>query len=464
MASYKINTQVPSDIFRAYDIRGIVGDSFTPDNVYTIGRALGSAAKEQGETTMAVARDGRLSGPELSQALIAGILDCGIDVIDIGAVPTPLLYFATHTLATRSGVMLTGSHNPPDYNGIKAVIKSKTLSEDSIYSLYHRIEAKNFTEGSGKISHAEIILPYIQRITQDIKLKRKLKIVIDSGNGIPGAVAPQLFKALGCEVIELFCDVDGRFPNHHPDPLIPENLTDLIHAVKQHHADIGLAFDGDGDRLGVVTDQGEIIWPDRQMLLYAIEILKHYPGAPIVFDVKCTSHLGPTIAKHGGKPIMWRTGHSVLKAKLQETKGPLAGEMSGHIFFNDRWYGFDDGLYTGVRLLEIIANDQRSCSEIFAALPNSVNTPELKLAIADDRKFKFMEEFKTKAKFSEGTVNTIDGVRVDFPYGFGLVRPSNTTPYLTLRFEADNAENLQRVQNIFREQLLALDKSLVLPF
>lgn len=464
MTSYKLNPQITSSIFRAYDIRGIVGDSFTPDNVYTIGRALGSTAKDQGETSMVVARDGRLSGPELSKALIAGILDCGLDVIDIGAVPTPVLYFATHTLNTRSGVMLTGSHNPPDYNGIKAVIKGKTLSEDGIYNLYHRIEAQQFATGQGRASNQEIISAYIERITQEIKLKQKLRIVIDCGNGIPGAVAPQLFKALGCEVIELFCDVDGRFPNHHPDPLIPENLEDVIHAVKTHQADIGLAFDGDGDRLGVVSDKGEIIWPDRQMLLYAIEVLKQYPGASIVYDVKCTSHLGPTIEKHGGKPIMWRTGHSVLKAKLHEIKGPLAGEMSGHIFFNDRWYGFDDGLYAGVRLLEILAASQRKCSEIFAALPNSVNTPELKLNIADERKFSFMEEFKSKATFADGKINTIDGVRVDFNYGFALVRPSNTTPCLTLRFEADNDENLKHIQELVRKQLLALDHNLVLPF
>lgn len=463
--TYKINPQIPASIFRAYDIRGVVGDALTPNNIYTIGKALGSTAKDQGETAVVVARDGRLSGPELSKALIEGVLDCGIDVIDIGAVPTPLLYFATHTFKnTNSGIMLTGSHNPPNYNGIKSVIQGKTLSEDSIYALLKRIQAQQFSSGRGQYSSAEIIPAYIQRITQDVQLKRKLKIVIDSGNGIPGAVAPELFKALGCEVIELFCDVDGNFPNHHPDPIIPENLEDLIHAVKQHDADIGLAFDGDGDRLGLITNKGEIIWPDRQMLLYSTEILKHYPGATIVFDVKCTSHLGPMIEKHGGIPIMWRTGHSVLKAKLKEINGPLAGEMSGHIFFNDRWYGFDDGLYTGVRLLEILAAGEKTISEIFADLPNSVNTPELKLAIDDEHKFKFMEQFKSQSTFSEGIVNTIDGVRVDFPFGFGLVRPSNTTPYLTLRFEADNEANLQRVQNIFREQLLAMDESLVLPF
>lgn len=456
--------KVPESIFRAYDIRGIVGESLTPEIVYTIGRAIGSAVKEKKENKIIVARDGRLSGPVLLEALTKGLLDCGCDVIDVGAVPTPLLYFATHTLGTKSGVVLTGSHNPPDYNGLKIVINGETLSETKITDLYDRIQQGKFAEGKGNFSKQEIIPAYMNRIQSDIKLKRKLKVVVDCGNGIMGVVAPQLLKTLGCEVIPLFCEVDGNFPNHHPDPIIPENLLDLINAVKQSQADIGLAFDGDGDRVGVVDNQGNIIWPDRQLMLYAIDVLGRHPGAQIIYDVKCTGTLAPVIEKHGGKPLMWKTGHSVMKAKLMETGAPLGGELSGHIFFKDRWYGFDDGLYVGVRLLEILANQQKSSAELFADLPNTVNTPELKLLLSEERKFLFMEEFKSRAIFSEGVVNKIDGVRVDFSYGFGLVRPSNTSPCLTLRFEADNQANLIKIKDLFRKELLKIDPALNLPF
>lgn len=464
MINSSLQTAVPRSIFRAYDVRGIVGKTLTPEIVYTIARAIGSKAREVGERKIIVARDGRLSGPLLLESLKKGLLESGCDVIDVGAVPTPLLYFATYTLGAKSGVMLTGSHNPSDYNGLKIVIKSETLSENKITELYDRIQAEKFSTGNGTVTQQEIIPAYIQRITQDIKLKRKLKVVVDCGNGIMGVVAPQLINALGCEVIPLFCEVDGRFPNHHPDPSVTENLQDLIHAVKEHQADVGLAFDGDGDRLGVVSNNGEIIWPDRQLMLYAIDVLNRNPKSLIIFDVKCSGYLAPVIQQHGGKPLMWKTGHSVMKAKLIETGAPLAGELSGHIFFKDRWYGFDDGLYVGARLLEILAKDTRSCAEIFADLPNSVNTPELKLMLPEERKFIFIEELKNRAKFPDAKVTTIDGIRADFADGFGLVRPSNTSPCLTLRFEANNLENLKKIQTIFRKELLAVDPGLELPF
>lgn len=451
-------------IFRAYDIRGVVGETLTPDIISTIAHAIGSQVRDQGEHKVIIARDGRLSGPGFSQALAQGLQASGCDVLDIGAVPTPVLYFATHISSVSSGVMITGSHNPANYNGLKIVIKGETLAEQNIYRLYQRIQAKDFRCGQGSYECQDFTTSYLNRIQQDVKLKRKLKVVIDCGNGIAGNLAPKLFKALGCDVVELFCEVNGHFPNHHPDPSIPENLQDLIANVKSHHADVGLAFDGDGDRLGVVSNEGEIIWPDRQMMLYAIDVLKRQPNAQIIYDVKCTSHLAHIVEQHGGQPLMWKTGHSLVKAKLRETGAPLAGEMSGHIFFQERWYGFDDGLYTAARLLEILASEVRSCSEIFNSLPNSINTPELKLMLPEERKFAFMEEFKAKAKFPLAKINTIDGLRVDFNYGFGLVRPSNTTPCLVLRFEADTQVNLKHIQTLFRHELLAVDGSLHLPF
>jgi len=464
--SYKLlppNT-VSKEIFRAYDIRGVVDETLTSDAVYTLGRAIGSQIREQNENNVLVARDGRLSGPTLIAALKQGLVESGCEVIDLGAVPTPLLYFATNVLSATSGVMLTGSHNPVNHNGLKIVIKGQTLAEQEIYALYDRIQAQNFITGTGSSKSHDIIPAYIKYICQDVKLTRPLRVVVDAGNGIMGAVAPQLLQALGCDVIPLFCEVDGNFPNHHPDPSVPENLQDLIQAVQQHKADVGLAFDGDGDRLGVVTNEGEIIWPDRQLMLYAIDVLKRQPGAQIIFDVKCSSHLPQVIAQHGGQPLMWKTGHSLVKAKLKEIGAPLAGEMSGHIFFKERWFGFDDGLYTAARLLEILAIDMRSSNAVFAALPNSVNTPELKLMLPDERKFLFMAEFQKTASFLAAKVTTIDGLRADFPFGFGLVRCSNTTPCLVLRFEADNAENLKIIQMNFREQLLKLDRGLILPF
>lgn len=461
---FTLANTISPDIFRAYDVRGIVGHGITPEAVYTLGIAIGSEGKAQGEDTFVIARDGRLSGPELVLALEAGLRKSGCDVINIGIVPTPVLYFATHTLPVRSGVMLTGSHNPADYNGLKIVIGGQSLSGEAIQGLYQRIQAKNFTDGQGASSTQDVIASYIARIKQDIKLQRPLRVVIDCGNGVSGVIAPQLFRALGCEVIELFCEIDGRFPNHHPDPAEPENLQSLIHAVNQHQADVGLAFDGDGDRLGVVTNKGEIIWPDRQLMLFAIDVLVRNPGATIIYDVKSSSHLEKVIKDHSGEPVMWKTGHSFIKTKLQQTQGLLAGEMSGHIFFKERWYGFDDALYAGARLLEILSARSQTSSEVFAAIPNSVNTPELKLPIAEKDKFSFMETFKANANFDGAKLTTIDGLRVDFKDGWGLIRPSNTTPCLVLRFEADNQASLERIQKLFRQQLLDVDKNLILSF
>lgn len=456
--------EVSKSIFRAYDIRGIVGESITPELIYTLGKAIGSAAQEQGEQTIITARDGRLSGPLLMGALQKGLCESGCDVIDIGQVPSPVLYFATRYLNFRSGVMLTASHNPSNYNGLKIVLAGKSLSEGAIDELYQRVQAGGFKSGLGSYREISVTAAYLDRILQDISLTRPLRVVIDCGNGVSGVVAPELLRRLGCEVIELFCDVDGRFPNHHPDPSVPENLNDLIASVKQHKADIGLALDGDGDRLGVVTNRGEIIWPDRQMMLYAMDVLSRNPGALIIYDIKSTSHLAKLIAEKGGQSLMWKTGHSIMKAKLEETGALLAGEMSGHIFFKERWYGFDDGLYTAARLLEIVAKSKKDVSELFAELPNGINTPELKLAIAENKKFGFIQTLQANINFSDAKLSKIDGVRADFNDGWGLVRASNTGPYLTLRFEADNLSALKRIQKLFRNGLLAMEPDLKLPF
>lgn len=455
---------IDPSIFRAYDIRGVVGKSLTEKSVFLIGKAIGSYARDKGEHLIAVARDGRDSGPSLLKALSDGILATGCDVMNLGMVPTPLLYYATHQLAERSGVMLTGSHNPPDYNGIKMVIAGVTLTSDEITNLYTRIVNQDFHEGSGVHHELEIVSRYVDQVTENIKLTRPLKIVIDAGNGVTGMIAPHLFRALGCEVHELFCEVDGSFPNHHPDPSQPENMVDLINRVEEVQADIGLAFDGDGDRLGVITNKGNMIWSDRLLMLYAKSVLADHPGAKIVFDVKCTNHLAPLIASLGGQPIMWKTGHSFIKAKIAEEQAQLAGEMSGHFFFSDRWYGFDDALYAGARLLEILAKEDQDSDTVFASIPNSVNTPELKLAVAEDEKFSLMQLLIDKAEFGEAELMTIDGLRVNFADGWGLIRPSNTTPYLILRFEAVNQVFLEAMQEKFREWLLSVRKDFKLPF
>jgi phosphomannomutase/phosphoglucomutase len=456
--------QLPAEIFKAYDIRGIVNKSLTADVVRQIGHALGSLAVEQGQKAIAVGRDGRLSGPELAGALMDGICAAGIDAIDVGCVPTPLTYFAAYELGCHSCVSVTGSHNPPDYNGLKMVVGGTTLALDAIQDLKKRIEAGDLKHGRGERRAADIKAAYVDKIIGDVKLARPMKIVMDCGNGVAGAIAPELFARLGCEIVPLFCEVDGNFPNHHPDPSKPENLADVIRALKETDAEIGIAFDGDGDRLGVVTKDGEIIYPDRQLMLFAADVLSRVPGGQIIYDVKCTRLLAPWIRQHGGVPLMWNTGHALVKAKLKETGAPLAGEMSGHTFFKERWYGFDDGLYTGARLLEILAR-AADANPVLKNLPNSPSTPELNIKMAEGEPFALIDKLKAEGRF-EGAeeIITIDGVRVEYKDGFGLARPSNTTPVVVLRFEADNTAALERIQAAFRQALLAVWPGLQLPF
>jgi len=455
---------IDPSIFRAYDIRGIVDRTLTARAVELIGRAIGSEALQRGRNAVVVGRDGRLSGPVLSSALIRGIISTGCDVKDVGCVPTPVLYFAIHYLDTQTGAMVTGSHNPPDYNGLKIVIDGETLSGESIQSLRERIEAARFISGQGSVQSVNIVPDYLERIRGDISLKRPLRVVIDCGNGVAGNVAPELFRTIGCEVTELFCEVDGNFPNHHPDPSKEDNLRDLIAAVKSKQADLGLAFDGDGDRLGVVASDGRIVWPDRVLMLYAADILERNPGGLIIYDVKCTRFLDSVIRDHGGKPLMWKTGHSFIKAKIRETGALLAGEMSGHIFINERWFGFDDGLYAGARLLEILAGNTRSSGEVFADLPDSINTPELNVAMHEGEPAVFMDRLLETAHIEGASITTIDGLRADFDDGWGLVRASNTTPVLVLRFEADDTAGLARIMGEFRRVMLQIEPGLKLPF
>lgn len=456
--------KLAEEIFKAYDIRGIVDQSLTEETIRLIGKALGSQAIEAGVSSMVIGRDGRLSGPRFAAALAEGIVSTGVDVIDIGQVPTPVLYFATYELDTGSGVEITGSHNPPEYNGLKMMIDGVTLSGEAIQALMQRIKARDFKSGHGEISQLSMLDKYSDRITSDIKLDRPMKVVIDCGNGVAGAVAPKIFKGIGCQVTELFCKVDGNFPNHHPDPSQAENLVDLIKAVKDTDSEFGMAFDGDGDRLGVVTKAGDIIWPDRQMILFARDVLSRQAGAEIIYDVKCTRSLPKEIEAAGGQATMWKTGHSFIKAKLKETGAALAGEMSGHIFFKERWFGFDDGIYAGARLCELLAKSKETPDEVFAALPDTVNTPELRLDFAEGEHYKFIEKLQKNASFATGTVHTMDGVRVDFDDGFGLVRASNTTPMVIMRFEADTQAQLLDIQAQFRRVMLATDPDIKLPF
>jgi len=455
---------ISHDIFKAYDIRGIVDKTLTIDTVYAIGQALGSEATRQHQKTIAVARDGRLSGPKLLQALVDGILSTGIDVVNVGQAPTPVLYYATYHLKTACGVMLTGSHNPPDYNGLKMVLNNTALAGSTIQDLKNRIINSDMVSGTGNYSEVDINNEYLNEIIGDVKLARPLKIIVDCGNGVAGELAPQLYKLMGCDVTELYCEIDGNFPNHHPDPSQPETLIDLIAAVKKEKADIGLAFDGDGDRLGVIAPDGEIIWADRQMILYAEDVLSRNPGAEIIYDIKCSVNLDQAIRKAGGTPLMWKTGHSFVKAKLKETGAPLAGEMSGHIFFKERWYGFDDALYTGARLLEILSRKAQSTGEVLAALPNMVNTPELRLDTKEGENFELMERLIDAANFEDAKVTDIDGIRVDFDDAWGLVRASNTTPCLVIRFEGRSEQAMKDVQDRFRQLFLSVDDSLTLPF
>ena len=458
--------EISPDIFRAYDIRGVVGETLSATIVREIGRAIGSEANERGQQGIVVARDGRTSSPELGDALIEGLRASGRDVTDIGVVPTPVLYFATHHLETNSGVMLTGSHNGPEYNGLKIVLDGETLSGEAITAIRNRITNKEISEGQGSLQAADISADYLRRITDDIPvaLGGAFRIIVDCGNGVAGQLAPQLYRALGHDVVELYCDIDGKFPNHHPDPSQPENLQSLIEIVKEEGADLGFAFDGDGDRLGIVDGQGKIIWPDRQMMLFARDVLSRNQGASIIFDVKCSRHLKAVIEESGGKPLMWKTGHSLIKSKMKEIDAPLAGEFSGHIFFKERWYGFDDALYAGARVLEILTKSKSSPTETFAELPDDISTPELRIPLAEKHHAKVMEIMKKKMAFEDAEVTDIDGLRVDFSDGWGLVRPSNTSPFLVARFEAESDEAMERIQKGFRDLLHSVSADLKLPF
>lgn len=458
---YPLNT-LDHTIFRAYDVRGIVDTALTDDTVYHLGRAFAAEARSQGVNQVNVAADGRLSSPKLKQIFSEGLTDGGCDVTDVGYVPTPTLYFSAHQNEHCTGVMITGSHNPSDYNGFKMMIAGHTLSGDDIQALKERILTQNYSDGAGQQNDLDIKAQYLNRILDDVTLAKPLKVVVDCGNGIPGELAPKLIEQLGCEIIPLYCDVDGTFPNHHPDPGKPKNLIDAIAKVKETGADLGLAFDGDGDRVGVITNSGHLIYPDRVMMLFSEDILSRNPGAEIIFDVKCSRLLANVIREAGGKATMWRTGHSLIKQKIKESGALLGGEMSGHIFFKERWYGFDDALYSAARLLEILSNTEQTSDEIFAKYPEDVSTPELNITVTDENKFDIVAALQAKT-FAGGEANHIDGVRVDYPDGWGLVRASNTTPVLVLRFEAETSEALERIRNDFEQKLHEVDNTLVIP-
>ncbi|HEX5128425.1 MAG TPA: phosphomannomutase/phosphoglucomutase [Usitatibacter sp.] len=458
---------IAPEIFKAYDVRGIVDKTLTESAAEQIGRALGTLGARKGVKKFVVGRDGRLSGPKLAAALTRGLNAAGMDVVDIGVCATPMVYFATYHFDTGSGVMVTGSHTPPEDNGLKMMVAGDTLSGETIQELRQLIEGGGLVTPAkaGFQSTADIREAYLTRITSDVKLARKMTVAVDCGNGSPGSIAPELYKRLGCEVIELFCEVDGNFPNHHPDPSKPENLEDLIATLKSSKAEVGLAFDGDGDRLGVVTKNGRIIFPDRQLMLFAAEVLGRNPGAEVIFDVKCTRNLFPWIREHGGKPLLWKTGHSLIKSKLRETGAPLAGEMSGHVFFKDRWYGFDDGLYAGARLLELLARTDDP-TKLLESLPDSISTPELNVKLdAEGENHALIAKLQESAKFEGATeVNTIDGLRVEYPDGFGLIRASNTTPVLVLRFEGDTDAAIDRIKGDFKRVLLSAKPDARMPF
>ena len=453
-------------IFRAYDIRGIVGQSLDAGVAELIGHSVGSLMQEQGLPDIVVGRDGRLSGPDLVAGLIKGLRKAGRNVIDIGMAPTPVTYFGAYHLRTGCCISVTGSHNPPDYNGFKIVVGGQTLSGEMITDLYARIADGRLHDAPepGSSVERDIADDYVERISSDIQLARPLKVVVDAGNGVAGEIGPRVLEAIGAEVIPLFCEIDGTFPNHHPDPSEPHNLEDLIGTVKRFDADLGIAFDGDGDRLGVVTRDGQNIFPDRLLMLFAADVLDRNPGAVIVYDVKCTGRLPGHILRHGGSPLMWKTGHSLIKSKMREIEAELAGEMSGHFFFQERWYGFDDGIYAAARLLEILALDPDEPSAALNALPGGVSTPEIKVEVADGNPHGFVERFQRQATFEGARASTIDGLRLDWNDGWGLVRASNTTPVLVLRFDADDQAALDRIVEAFRAQLLAVDPALKLPF
>ncbi|MCK5336581.1 MAG: phosphomannomutase/phosphoglucomutase [Gammaproteobacteria bacterium] len=455
---------IAESIFKAYDIRGIVDDTLTVEAVELIGKAYGSEAQAQSQQAVVIARDGRLSSPKIADALSRGLRSTGCDVIDIGMVPTPVLYFATHVLKTGTGIMITGSHNPPQYNGLKMVLATNTLYGETIQELLQRIKTDDFVSGNGSYKEEDVREQYLDRICSDVKLAKPLKIAVDCGNGVAGELAPELFKRMGCEVLELFSEIDGTFPNHHPDPSKLENLVDLEKAVEENQVDLGLAFDGDGDRVGILDNRKKIIWPDRQMMLYAEDVLSRNPGAQIIYDIKSSNHLDSEIKRLGGDALMWKTGHSFIKAKMKETGALLAGEMSGHIFFKERWYGFDDGLYSAARMLEILSKKDQPADVVFAALPDSCNTPEIQVMFTEGEHYKFMDKLKSMADFGNADISTIDGMRVNYDFGWGLIRPSNTTPCLVLRFEAETEEGLKKVQDKFRQQILNVDANLELEF
>lgn len=455
---------VPSEIFRAYDIRGIVDQNLSSQTANIIGMAIGSEAQSQGQNSIIVARDGRLSSPELTKALTQGLLTSGINVIDIGLVPTPVLYFATHTLGTQSGVMVTGSHNPSNYNGFKIVINNQALANEQITALKSRIDNGQLSQGQGAYEQMDMSTDYLDRITNDVVLAKPVKVVIDCGNGATGDLAPSLLDTLGCTVLTLNREIDGNFPNHHPDPSNPANLQQLIDTVQKEGAELGIAFDGDGDRIGIVTPDGKIIWPDRLLMLYAKDLLSRNPGADILYDVKCTRDIAELVSNMGGRAIMCETGHSLVKAKMRETGAVVGGEFSGHIFFNDRWYGFDDALYSAARLLEILSMEPIDAIEVFAEFPEKSHTPEIQIPVSESEKFDIVRRMQESASFPNGNVVTLDGLRVDFSDSWGLLRASNTTPNLVARFEADTDESLANIQALFKEQLLQIQPGIALPF
>lgn len=466
-AKEKTSVVIDHRIFRAYDIRGVIGHSLDAGVAELIGQAIGSSMAEQGLDSIVVGRDGRLSGPDLVQGLIAGLRKAGRNVIDIGMVPTPVVYFGTFHLRTGCGVAVTGSHNPPDYNGFKIVVGGETLSGPAIKDLHARIAEDRLLEAQaqGTLDERDISQDYVQRIAGDIQIGQRLKVVVDAGNGVAGEIGPQVLAAVGADVTPLFCDIDGEFPNHHPDPSEPRNLDALIQMVQRLDADLGIAFDGDGDRLGVVTKSGNIIYPDRLLMLFAADVLERNPGAVIVYDVKCTARLSTQILRHGGSPMMWKTGHSLIKAKMRETDAALAGEMSGHFFFAERWFGFDDGIYAAARLLEILDGQGQPAEDVFAALPDGVSTPEIKVELPGETDpHEFVDRLRLSSTFEGGRLTSLDGVRVDWPDGWGLVRASNTTPVLVMRFDADSNEALARIQHLFSANMLALEPELQLPF
>ena len=455
---------IPSSIFRAYDIRGVVEEQLTFDSVELISKAIGSEALANGIESLLVGFDGRLSSPLLSKALIKGIRSTGCNVINLGLIPTPLLYFATHTTDCSSGVMLTASHNPANYNGLKIVFKQTCMADNQIQLVRKRIENNELSIGFGDYREEDIVVAYLADVTARISLNRKLKLVIDCGNAVPATVAPDLFELLGCEVEPLFCEIDGNFPNRHPDPTIPENLRTLSAEVIKCEADLGIAFDGDGDRLGIVTDKGEFIDADKMLMLLVDDILPDYPGAPVIFDVKCSRTLAKRISAAGGEPIMHRSGHSFMKQKMQETNAPVGGEYAAHVFLKDRWFGFDDGVYTAARIVEILSKETNPASKVFENFIDTVSTPEIKIAVAEERKFDLVNRLLQLADFPEGKMITLDGLRVEFDEGWGLVRASNTSPALLLRFEASNKEHLQTIMSAFKSLIHQADSSIDLSF